>query len=73
MHDLVLREVIKNNKHEPKVCPRCNKEFVCKVNRVHNCDCMTIHLNKKKTEFIGETYNDCLCISCLIEIKKHIN
>lgn len=39
-----------NHKHETKICPRCAREFVCKTNRIHHCDCMGVRLSPQTME-----------------------
>jgi len=70
------------NKHELKYCPRCNYVFECRVNSIENypqpasqvkreaCQCVGISLSGDERIFISEQYNDCLCISCLKELKE---
>jgi hypothetical protein len=52
-------------KHEAKICPRCAREFVCKANRIHRCDCMDVRLSLEAMEHIRQLYDDCLCVACL--------
>jgi len=54
-----------DHKHEPKICPRCVREFVCKANRIQQCDCMGVRLSPETLEYIREAYDDCLCVACL--------
>jgi hypothetical protein len=54
-----------DHKHEAKICPRCAREFVCKANRIHRCDCMGVRLSPETVEYIRQSYDDCLCVACL--------
>jgi len=56
--------------HEPKKCPRCNKQFECRVGDVPNCQCSSISLSVEERAFIEDRYQDCLCIDCLKELKN---
>lgn len=55
-------------KHEIKICPRCNHSFECKVGDVANCQC-NITIDNATKEFLAKTNYDCLCADCL----KHFN
>ncbi|MBO6571984.1 cysteine-rich CWC family protein [bacterium] len=50
-------------------CPRCKKGFECKANSISECQCSTVTLTEKDREFISGTFEDCLCVECLKEIK----
>jgi hypothetical protein len=54
-----------DSKHETKICPRCGREFVCKVNRIYLCDCMGVRLSPETVEHIRQLYDSCLCVVCL--------
>ena len=56
--------------HEPKVCPRCNKQFECRVGDIANCQCSSITLTIEERAFIEDRYQDCLCGNCLKELKN---
>ena len=56
--------------HEPKICPRCAKEFVCRVGDIANCDCSTITLTIEERAFIEDRYQDCLCLNCMRDLKN---
>lgn len=56
--------------HEPKICPRCSKQFVCKVGDVPNCQCSSVSLTIEEHASIEDRYEDCLCIACLKELKN---
>jgi ribosomal protein L34E len=57
-------------KHEPKACARCHAVFECKVGNVENCQCQSVYLNDEIQKQIHTSYEDCLCASCLKEVKK---
>lgn len=52
------------------VCPRCGKTFHC--SKSGKCWCYEIYLPVSVLEKIEETYDRCLCSTCLAEmIKTH--
>ena len=55
--------------HEVKSCPRCQQFFECKVGSITQCDCALVHLSEEEKAFIADRYKDCLCISCLRDLK----
>jgi hypothetical protein len=57
-------------KHEEKSCPRCQGQFECKPGDVVHCQCYGITLTTEERAFIEDRYNDCLCHSCLLELKQ---
>jgi hypothetical protein len=57
-------------RHEEKNCPRCGTKFECKPGSITECQCYGITLNDEERAFIEERYNDCLCRSCLLELKS---
>ena len=56
--------------HEEKYCPRCKALFECKVGNILQCQCYGISLNEDEKQLIASQYNDCLCRSCLADIKN---
>lgn len=56
--------------HEQKICPRCQSAFTCKTGDIGNCQCNSISLSEEETAFIEDRYNDCLCITCLHQLKN---
>ncbi|MBZ4189194.1 cysteine-rich CWC family protein [Niabella beijingensis] len=56
-------------KHEDKYCPRCKQPFECKVGSILLCQCSTVSLNDEERDFINQQYEDCLCASCLKELR----
>lgn len=58
------------SKHEIKHCPRCGRQFECKVNDVAHCQCSEVTLSNEVREFLTKTYYGCLCKYCLSELNK---
>src|SRR6187200_530223 len=58
--------------HETKICPRCSQEFMCKAGNIASCQCSSILLSAEETALIEAHYGNCLCINCLIDLKKDI-
>lgn len=56
--------------HEPKVCQRCQSLFECKVGNTEQCQCGGLALEEDVRKHIRQIYNDCLCITCLKEIRS---
>ncbi|MGD8594702.1 MAG: cysteine-rich CWC family protein [Gammaproteobacteria bacterium] len=56
-------------KHEIKRCPRCHLEFECKSGSVLLCQCQTIPLSAEQLDYVNAKYEDCLCASCLEELR----
>lgn len=57
------------SKHEIKSCPRCGIEFECKPGNITQCQCFTVNLTLDQQTYIKSQYEDCLCVSCLKELK----
>jgi hypothetical protein len=55
--------------HEHKGCPRCGTAFECKVGDITHCQCFGIKLNEAETQYISRFYQDCLCVSCMKEMR----
>jgi len=55
--------------HEKKQCPRCSAEFECKAGSILLCQCSKIELTVEQLEFSNTQYNDCLCLSCLKDLR----
>ena len=53
------------NDLEPSVCPKCGKQFHC--SKSGKCWCYEVYLPLDKLEEIENTYDSCLCPSCLRE------
>jgi hypothetical protein len=52
-----------------KFCPRCQKQFECKSEEIKNCQCASIDLQQYESDYIFKQYEDCLCISCLKQLR----
>ncbi len=65
--------MVSQPKHETKNCSRCNIEFECKSGSILLCQCQTIMLSSKQTDYISTQYDDCLCISCLQLLRSESN
>lgn len=55
-------------KHEPKVCPRCQAVFECKVGSVEQCHCSCVQLDQPVQDYVQKKFVDCLCGACLREM-----
>lgn len=53
-----------------KICPRCKSEFLCYHENILLCDCSKVNLSEMERAFIAEQYSDCLCMTCLQELKN---
>ena len=53
-----------------KTCSGCGKQFECKVETIAECQCSTISLTEAETKYISGKFKDCLCVNCLIEMKR---
>jgi hypothetical protein len=60
-------------KHEEKYCPRCKTRFECKVGSIMLCQCSTVELTAAQREYINVNYTDCLCASCMLELRAIYN
>ena len=68
-----MKQGPERGKHETKRCPRCGRYFLCKVNRIVHCECMTVPLAPETLEIISEQYNECLCVACLWHFYRESN
>lgn len=59
--------------HEQKQCPRCLDSFECKTGSITLCQCHSVALTDDHHEYIHSQYNDCLCSSCLTELRRKFN
>lgn len=59
--------------HEQKQCPRCKDSFECKCGSIALCQCHSVALTDFHHEYIHSLYNDCLCASCLTELRRKYN
>jgi hypothetical protein len=57
-------------KHEQKKCLRCGGGFECKVGDILKCQCYAIKLNDAEVKFIETKFTDCLCSSCMRDLKS---
>ncbi|MEO6836996.1 MAG: cysteine-rich CWC family protein [Ginsengibacter sp.] len=55
--------------HEKKYCPRCRARFECKVGSILLCQCTSVTLTESESNYLHEKYEDCLCASCMKELK----
>ncbi len=60
-------------KHEKKQCPRCATEFECKTGSILLCQCSKIDMSTEQLEYSNTQYDDCLCLSCLKELRTEYN
>jgi cysteine-rich CWC protein len=60
-------------KHEKKQCPRCLTEFECKTGSILLCQCSKIEMSAEQLEYSNCQYDDCLCLSCLKELRSEFN
>ena len=59
--------------HEKKQCPRCSAEFECKTGTILLCQCSNISLSAEQIEYVNSKYTECLCLSCLNELRTEFN
>lgn len=59
--------------HEQVACPRCNSFFECKVGSISLCQCTVVVLTVDESQYICDNYEECLCNSCMLELKKEYN
>ncbi|WP_245586432.1 cysteine-rich CWC family protein [Olivibacter sitiensis] len=57
-------------KHEIVHCGRCGQQIECKANAYAKCQCSTVHLSVDEIEYISECYDNCLCASCLRDMRQ---
>jgi hypothetical protein len=53
-----------------KTCPRCARAFDCRTTA--GCWCGGVRLNVATLERLRQTYRDCLCPTCLVEIAEAV-
>jgi hypothetical protein len=53
-----------------KSCPKCGVCFICKQNSIHLCHCSRIDISEELAAEIKSNYSDCLCESCLLQLKN---
>ena len=59
--------------HENKQCPRCRDTFECKCGSIELCQCSSVSLMEEHHDYIRSLYDDCLCASCLVELRRKYN
>lgn len=52
-----------------KKCPRCGVSFVCQPDNIIDCQCAAVKLDNFQRAYVKMHYTECLCKSCLEEIK----
>ncbi|MBS1617293.1 MAG: cysteine-rich CWC family protein [Bacteroidetes bacterium] len=53
-------------------CHRCHRSFTCRANDIANCECKTVTLTDAERRYIAKKYTDCLCATCLKEMKASL-
>ena len=61
------------NKHEDKYCPRCKCIFECKLGNILQCQCSGISFTQQERKFLEADFTDCLCHTCLKELKNQFD
>ncbi len=56
--------------HENKTCPNCSELFECKVGSIMLCECTAVSLNEEERMYIKDKFNDCLCATCMYQLKN---
>ena len=56
--------------HQKKTCPNCNQIFDCNTASIALCDCTSVSLNDGERRYIKAKFNDCLCTSCMHQLKE---
>ncbi|MEP7102085.1 MAG: cysteine-rich CWC family protein [Burkholderiales bacterium] len=51
-------------------CPRCGGGFRCGVNDVEPCACTTVTLDARTLADLRASYDDCLCLRCLVDLSE---
>lgn len=51
------------------LCPRCGAHFECRHNQLLECHCVSVVLDERQREYIGQHYDGCLCHACLLDIQ----
>jgi len=62
-------------KHEQKLCPRCQQAFECRVGDITNCQCFGLQLTIAEEAMIAESWpGQCLCRQCLtlLQSRYHV-
>jgi hypothetical protein len=53
-----------------KICEKCQQPFECNMDNIMQCQCYGIDLNSQAKQLVSNTFSDCLCKNCLLEINK---
>lgn len=64
------QKVISSMAGKIKICPRCKKEFQCIAENISACSCSEIQLSNDTKSFLANTFFNCLCKDCLIEVNN---
>ncbi len=59
-----------HTKHEVIACERCGTAIECKANAYTKCQCSVVQLTINEVQHIGELYDGCLCVKCLLELQE---
>ena len=59
-----------NSKYDPAECARCSKLHIC--TRTPACSCFDLPVPEETLEYIGDHFDECLCIVCIEELKIKI-
>ena len=60
-------------KHERKQCPRCKGGFECKSGSILLCQYSKIEMSSEQLEYTSTQFDECLCLSCLKELRSEYN
>lgn len=55
-------------KSEHAACPRCQRPFECRADRIGVCQCSTLALTVDRQQYVNSLYQGCLCVSCLLDL-----
>lgn len=55
---------------ENKICEKCHTVFMCKSYNIKECFCTSINMTAADREAIKALFKDCLCSTCLHEMKE---
>ena len=59
-------------KQKNTYCSRCRIPFECKADDIENCQCQSISISPKTSQFLLTTQHQCLCAACLESINTMI-
>ena len=60
-------------RHEDKHCQRCGMIFECKVGCITECQCYGISLSEAEQQYISKQFTDCLCFTCIKDLRFILN